>query len=158
MTTAREHITELCREVAGKPWRILELGSHAGISTAAMAMAAQLSEITSVDLCDTVPQSDRERYWAGLGLTNIKPVQADAREFLRASLATNRQWDFVFHDAVHGEAAMPEYIWAAYLADRLAIHDWEQLSPASQNRVALLFRFTRSSSDAKGRVLFVGWQ
>ena len=45
MTTAPKHIAELCEIVAGKDWRILELGSHAGLSTAALAIAAPESTI-----------------------------------------------------------------------------------------------------------------
>lgn len=158
MTTAREHIAQLCHQVVAQEWRVLELGSHKGISTAAMALAAPKSTIVSVDLCDTVSQAWRESYWAGFGLTNIIPVQADAGRFLRDSQLRLDAWDFIFHDAVHGEAAVPEYLTAAGLADRLAIHDWEQLAPASQARVAGQFRYSTTSGDSKGRVLFMGWR
>jgi predicted O-methyltransferase YrrM len=46
---------------------ILELGSHAGISTAALAIAAPESTVVSVDLCDTVCEDDRLAYWQLLG-------------------------------------------------------------------------------------------
>ena len=53
MTTAVMHIEVLCR-YAKRATSILELGSHAGISAAAMALANPHATIVSVDLCDTV--------------------------------------------------------------------------------------------------------
>ena len=54
-TTCREHIALICREAA-QCQTILELGSHAGVSAAAIAMAAPGAVVTSVDLCDEVPE------------------------------------------------------------------------------------------------------
>jgi predicted O-methyltransferase YrrM len=156
MTTAREHISELCKNVVGKQWRILELGSHAGISTAALAIAAPESTVVSVDLCDTVPEEHRRAYWHVLGLENVEPVRDDAGRFLRQSQLLLENWDFVFHDAAHGEAVMPEYLTAAGLTARLAIHDFEQLGVSSQQQLRRLFRSTTETSDRLGRVLFVG--
>lgn len=158
MTTSREQICQLCEIVAGQEWRILELGSHAGISTAALAIAAPMSTIVSVDLCDVVPQAIREEYWATLGIENIQSIAADAAWFLRESQLHLESWDFIFHDAVHGEHALSEYLTAAGITERLAIHDFEQLSPSSQGQVADLFAFKSVSIDDKGRRLFVGWQ
>lgn len=157
MTTAKKHISELCRIVAGRDWRILELGSHAGISTAALAIAAPQSVVVSVDLCDTVPQSARVEHWESLGIDNIQPVQDDAGRFLRESQLHLESWDFIFHDAAHGEAVVPEYLAAAGITQRLAIHDWEQLSLASQSQVAARFSITTTSEDTRGRTLFVGY-
>lgn len=156
MTTAKEHIADLCRIVEGKDWRVLELGSHLGLSTAALAIAAPESTIVSVDLCDTVPEAKRVDYWRLLRLDNVQPVKADAGWFLRESQLHLEPWDCIFHDAVHGEAALPEYLTAAGLCGVLAIHDFEQLSPASQDKVASRFRRVVTSDDAKGRRLFVG--
>lgn len=157
MTTAREHIADLCRIVAGRDWRVLELGSHVGLSAAALAIAAPESTIVSVDLCDTVPEAKRVDYWRLLKLDNIQPVKADAGRFLRESQLHLEPWDFIFHDAIHGEAALPEYLTAAGLCSVLAIHDFEQLSPRSQAEVTRRFRTVATSDDAKGRRLFVGW-
>lgn len=157
MTTAREHIADLCRIVEGKDWRVLELGSHAGLSTAALAIAAPESTIVSVDLCDTVPEARRVDYWRLLKLDNVQAVKADAGRFLRESQLHLEPWDFIFHDAVHGEAALREYLTAAGLCSVLAIHDFEQLSQPSQAAVAKRFREVATSDDAKGRRLFVGW-
>lgn len=158
MTTAREHIADLCRIVHGQDWRILELGSHAGLSTAALAIAAPQSTVVSVDLCDTVPESHRVAYWDTIGLENIQPVQADAGRFLRDCQLGLEPWDVIFHDAVHGEAALPEYMTAAGMCSILAIHDFEQLRPASQEQVASRFVSVATSDDTRGRRLFVGWK
>lgn len=154
MTTAVEHIADICRIVEGQRWRVLELGAHRGISTAAIALASPESEVVSVDLCDTVRECERVSYWHSLGITNITPVACSASEYL----LHRHDFHFIFHDAVHGDCAIEEYV-ASSLACTvgLAIHDWEQLSPASALRVADFFRGgTRASQDSRGRWLFVG--
>ena len=156
MTTAPKHIAELCEIVAGKDWRILELGSHAGLSTAALAIAAPESTIVSVDLCDTIPQETREEYWRLLGIENIQPVQDDAKRFLWESSLHLEAWDLIFHDAVHGESALNEYLTAAAMTDILAIHDFEQLGSTSRREVCSRFYFYSESADDRGRTLFVG--
>ena len=158
MTTAREHIAMLCEIVCGKEdGRILELGSHAGISTAALAIAAPESTVVSVDLCDTVCQEDRVAYWSLLGIENIQPIQDDAGRFLRQCQLHLESWDFVFHDAAHGDAVLPEYLTAAGICDALAIHDWEQLSDVSQNSIRSRFKIVvESHRDSRGRQMFVG--
>lgn len=158
MTTAREHIAFLCEIVAGQEdWRILELGSHAGISTAALAIASPSSTVVSVDLCDTVCEADRVAYWTLLELENIQPVQADAGRFLRDCQLGLEPWDMIFHDACHGDAVLPEYLTAAGLCNVLAIHDWEQLSPGAQASIAERFWSIKVlSPDSRGRQMFVG--
>lgn len=159
MTTAREHIAQLCEIVAGKEWRILELGSHAGISTAALAIAAPESTVVSVDLCDTVCEADRVAYWSLLGIENIQPVEDDAGRFLRQCQLGLEPWDFIFHDAAHGDAVLPEYLTAAGMCDVLAIHDWEQLSDASQNAIRSRFKAVlETHRDSRGRQMFVGFK
>jgi hypothetical protein len=156
MTTDKRHIGMLCEAVEGQEWRILELGSHAGLSTAAMALAAPGSTITAVDLCDTVSEAMRTTYWSTLGLTNIEPVAASAADFLSSCLP--RQFDFVFHDAVHGPAAFFEYLGCAEITSGLAIHDYEQLPAEMQAAIVAKFSTTTTNADGKGRVLFMGWK
>jgi len=108
MTTATEHIAALCEVVAGNNWEILELGSHAGISTAALALAAPESNVVSVDLCDTITEAVRVEYWETLGIANIKPVAGDAWEFLRWCQQESIACDFIFHDAAHGDGVLHE--------------------------------------------------
>ena len=156
MTTDKRHIGKLCEAVEGQEWRILELGSHAGLSTAAMALAAPVSTITAVDLCDTVSEAMRTTYWATLGLTNIEPVAASAGDFLSSCLPG--QFDFIFHDAVHGPAAFFEYLGCAEITSGLAIHDYEQLPAEMQAAIEAKFSHTATDADGKGRVLFVGWK
>lgn len=156
MTTAPEHIAALCEVVAGMNWEVLELGSHAGISTAALALAAPESNVVSVDLCDTIPEAVRVAYWATLGIASIQPVAGDAWEFLRWCQTHIIYWDFIFHDAAHGDRVLHEYTAAASMTKVLAIHDWEQLSPSSQEAVSQRFREWTATPDAQGRELFIG--
>jgi predicted O-methyltransferase YrrM len=156
MTTAREHIAMICEAVEGREWNILELGSHAGISTAAIALAAPESKITSVDLCDTVQEAMRLVYWASNGVTNITPVAGTAEGFLRTCLPG--QFDVVFHDAVHGPAAFSEYLACVEITRILFIHDFEQLPEDMQEAIRWKFPASNTNTDAKGRVLFWGYK
>lgn len=155
MTTDKGHISLICQFAQGSSGDVLELGSHAGISTAAIAMAVNGRRVISVDLCDTVPESQRVSYWHGLGLRNVTPIADTAMRYL-SGLPRSRQFGLIFHDAAHGDAVVGEYMLAATLADVLAIHDWEQLSPQHQRSVADLFCVTVTDKDSRGRVLFVG--
>jgi predicted O-methyltransferase YrrM len=159
MTTSKEHVAILCEMAAGIRGRILELGSHAGISTAALALASPGSTIVSVDLCDTVPESARTEYWSSLGIANVQPVRADAGAFLRSSQLRLDQWSLIFHDAAHGDAVVPEYLTAAGICYSLAIHDWEQLSRDSQSLIGRRFPGQVAyPADSRGRQLWIGTQ
>lgn len=155
MTTDAKHLAALCRIVEGKKYRILEFGSHAGISAAAMALASPESTIVAVDLCDTVPEPYRVDYWHSLGIANIVPVADATGTYLAA--CQPRDVDVVFHDAVHGIAAFPEYVRCAEIAAVVALHDFEQLPGDMQTAVAEKFRRSTQDADATGRVLFVGY-
>ena len=154
MTTASEHIAMICEAVEGREWNILELGSHAGISTAAMALAAPKATIVSVDLCDTVPQWSRTAYWESLGIENITPVAGAAGAYLQTAPA----FDLVFHDSVHGDLVVGEYLRCAEIGRVVAIHDFEQLSPANAELVIARFTDHSTTPDERGRLLFVGKQ
>lgn len=158
MTTDRRHIADVCELCEGSTGSILELGSHAGISTAAIALAAPDANVYSVDLCDTVPESARVEYWAGLNISNIYPAGVSAHLYLSAMASMGGWFDVIFHDAAHGEAVLSEYVLAASMCDRLAIHDYEQLSRESQQRIESFFTRIDKSTDAKGRELFRGFQ
>jgi len=151
MTTSRCHI-RLLAQLAGEADTVLELGSHAGISTAAMALAAPKATIVSVDLCDTVPQWSRTAYWESLGIGNITPVAGAAGAYLQTAPA----FDLVFHDAVHGDLVVGEYLRCAEIGQVVAIHDFEQLSPANAELVIARFIDHSTTPDERGRLLFVG--
>jgi predicted O-methyltransferase YrrM len=154
MSTCRKHIAMLCAIIEGQAWRIAELGSHRGITAAALALAAPRSTIWAVDLCDTVPEPARIDYWKGLGLDNIRPVHSSASDYL-SSLAPGGL-DFVYHDAAHGPSAFFEYLGCVEIASTVAIHDWELLPPEMQQAVAAKFSTHSTDSDERGRLLFVG--
>jgi predicted O-methyltransferase YrrM len=155
MTTDKKHIHKLCDLVNGYSYKILELGSHAGISTAALALASPNSTVDSVDLCDTIPQHARVSYWNSLGIKNITPFACSAEQFLNQ---TNTYYDFIFHDAVHGSKAMNEYIQCSNICNILAIHDFEQLSKLEQDIVSTKFKSHLIDIDLKGRMLFIGFK
>jgi predicted O-methyltransferase YrrM len=156
MTTWRGHIQMLAHAAeASKCKTILELGSHAGLSTAALALAVPTARVISVDLCDTVPEQARVDYWASLGITNITPVTDTAANYLSRC---KERFDLIFHDAVHGDAAADEYIACAEMTEMLAIHDWEQLGIEYQDDIVNRFDHWEATSDAKGRLLFLGWR
>ena len=156
MTTDPRHLAALCEIVEGKEYRILEFGSHAGISASAMALASPESTIFAVDLCDTVPEASRVAYWQSLGITNVIPV-AEATGLYFAECPPGK-FDVVFHDATHGIAAFPEYVRCAEIAAVVAIHDFEQLPDDMQAALAAKFRRSTKDADVKGRVLFVGYR
>jgi len=156
MTTDPKHLAILCGVVEGLECRILEFGSHAGISAAAMALASPLSEVVAVDLCDTVPEAARVAYWQSLGITNIVPVAEATGTYLEQ--CPPGEFDFVFHDAVHGVGAFLEYLGCAEIARVVAIHDFEQLPDDMQAAVEAKFKESAKDADDKGRVLFVGYR
>ncbi len=156
MTTWRGHI-QMLAYAARNCRTILELGSHQGFSTAAMAIAAPEARIVSVDLCDTIPQEQRVEYWKSLGIKNICPVKDDAAAYLARCLRSGEKFDFVFHDAVHGDAAADEYMACSRIGKMLAIHDWERLGSEYQDDLINRFKNWEATSDAKGRHMFLGW-
>lgn len=155
MTTNKEHIRKLCNLVANQKYKILELGSHAGISTAGLALASPESSIDSVDLCDTIPEGRRVSFWSSFGIKNITPFGCSAQSFLQTNV---HHYDFIFHDAMHGSRALNEYLFCCNICDILAIHDFEQLSGSEQEQVISKFKYHLLDSDPKGRVLFIGWK
>lgn len=157
MTTAREHIQEIAC-AASHSRTILELGSHQGFSAAAIAIANPQAQVVSVDLCDTIPQEQRVEYWNKLGIKNIFPVNSDAASYLAMCLRKRETFDFIFHDALHGDRAADEYISCSELTQALAIHDWEQLGSNYQEDLKNRFHYWNESSDVRGRFLFLAWK
>lgn len=154
MTTNKEHIQQICDVIKDTNGTIVELGSHAGISAAAIALSAPESKVFSIDLCDTINEKTRINYWNSLGINNIIPKACSAIDFLRSS---GIEYDYIFHDAMHGSRAMNEYLLCAGLARRgLFIHDFEQLTTSEQNLIMSMFDNSRITFDTKGRALFIG--
>lgn len=152
MTTDKKHIELICELIYNKQYNILELGSHRGLSTAAIALASPLSKIVSVDLSDTITQDERERYWKTLDILNIESVTNYAMDFLQDC----GYYDLIFHDALHGDQAVPEYLLCSEKTKILVIHDFEQLSDTNQRQVISLFDSYLMDMDTRGRVLFIG--
>lgn len=154
MTTDRKHIGMLCKIVENKNMKILELGSYQGISTAAIALASNGSQITSVDLSDHILSDMRLNYWNFFGIHNIESITCDAYKFILDCGI----YDFIFHDAVHGDKSMVEYIICANKTNILAIHDFEQMHKNNREYIKSLFKNCIEDFDACGRCLFIGFK
>ena len=152
MTTARRHIEMICGMAYGKT--VLELGSHAGISATAIALAGGI--VTSVDLCDTISEQERIDYWRFNGVT-IKPWAGTAAAYLEhcEKYPDVVSFDIIFHDAMHGDRAFGEYMACANICGTLVIHDFEQLSPAGQVALKACTASSIEDADHLGRVLFI---
>jgi predicted O-methyltransferase YrrM len=156
-TTAAVHIAVLAKYAAGCR-SIVELGTHQGIATAALALAAPTAEITAVDWFGGEWVQRREDFWSRAGVPTglIRQIQAEVGLFVREAATAGRRSDMAFHDATHGDAVIEEYMDCAKIADIVAIHDFELLSPHNRARVESVLSASHESADSRGRVLFVG--
>jgi predicted O-methyltransferase YrrM len=156
-TTAAVHIAVLS-QCAAKCQSIVELGTHQGIATAALALAAPSATIIAVDWGGDETIQARKEFWSGLGIQPdfVQQVQAEVGGFLRGVVSSGARFGMVFHDATHGDAVIEEYMDCAKVAGIVAIHDFELLSPGNRERVEAVLSTLHESADARGRVLFVG--
>jgi predicted O-methyltransferase YrrM len=118
-------VRAICMAAASvSPATILELGSHRGLSAAALSLACPSATVTAVDLGDEVPPEVRIAHYGSVGVP-VVDVRASSADYLAAC----GEFDVIFHDSIHGESAIEEYR-AAWAKTRkiLAIHDWEQVN------------------------------
>lgn len=157
-TTDRAHLATLHRLVKErKPQSILELGAGAGVSGAAIGMAAESStEQVIVDDGKEFPPDHYQALWQACGVTKTLVV-GDSWGFLQSR---ERQADFIFHDAMHGQGAVREYrrCWELTRPGGvLAIHDVDHIDLPS-----LVRQFApeawRVLSDDKQRELGIFWK
>lgn len=153
-TTAAIHVAEVCRHAVGRE-SIIELGTHQGLATAAIKLAAPAARVVTVDWGN---HPDRQHRWLAAGLEpgDIFEVQTEVSSLLRGLLRARGRCGLIFHDASHGDAVVEEYLDCAALADVVAIHDFELLSPLNRERVLGVLEPLHESADSRGRVLFVG--
>ena len=146
-------VRAICMAAASvSPATILELGSHRGLSAAALSLACPWATVTAVDLGDEVPPEVRIAHYDAIGVT-VVDVQCSSADYL----ASSGEFDVIFHDSIHGEAAIDEYR-AAWAKTRkiLAIHDWEQvnrdigLDPPPREQIAHI--------DSRGRITAILWK
>lgn len=156
-TTASVHIAVLS-QYAAKCKSIIELGTHQGIATAAIALAAPEADVIAVDWGGAETIQARKEFWSRFGIQAdfIQQIQAEVGWFLRGAVDSGARFDMVFHDATHGDAVIEEYMDCAKVAGIVAIHDFELLSPHNRERVEAVLSTLHESADARGRVLFVG--
>ena len=156
-TTAAVHIAVLAK-YAAKCQSIVELGTHQGIATAALALAAPAADVIAVDWGGAETMQGRKEFWGRFGIQAdfIQQIQAEVGGFLRGAVGSGSRFGFLFHDATHGDAVIEEYMDCAKIADIVAIHDFELLSPGNRERVESVLSTLHESADARGRVLFVG--
>lgn len=156
-TTSAVHIAEVARHAAGCK-SIVELGTHHGISLAAIALAAPGARVTAVDWMSEETAKHRDAMWASVGVPagSVTQVRAEVGGFIRECVASGVEYDMVFHDATHGDAVVDEYIKCARMAKIVAIHDFELLNTQNRGRVEQVLETLHESADSRGRVLFVG--
>lgn len=132
---------------------IVELGSHRGLSAAALALACPGATVTAIDLGDEVPREVRLAHYAATGVT-VADVQMSSADFLRDCEPA----DVIFHDSIHGPSAVPEYL-AAWDKCRkvLAIHDWEQIDGGAFE-AAVKPSKVMTHTDARGRQTAILWR
>lgn len=156
-STSVEHLLELYH-AASNSRKILEIGSFKGHSTVALALAAQQNKgwVISVDLCDATPEVDRVNYWNSLKIYNISPYSMSSKEYLE--MKPEMSYDFIFHDAEHGDHVIDEYnkCWRKLLPQGiLAIHDFDRLSNQEKFINFISPKSYRISSDNRGRQLAI---
>lgn len=139
--------------------KVLELGSYKGISTVGLAYAAahNMGVVHSVDLCDEITSAERIKYWESLDppITNIDSYKSSAYDYLARTL---KKYQFIFHDAAHGNQTLPELQLAWQKLEEngeLAIHDWEQITERDSFLSEVGPSPYSSSVDKKGRHLVV---
>lgn len=146
-------VRAICMAAASvSPATILELGSHRGLSAAALSLACPWASVTAVDLGDEVPPEVRIAHYDVIGVP-VVDVQCSSAEYL----ARCGEYDVIFHDSIHGEAAIDEYL-AAWAKTRkiLVVHDWEQvnrdigLGPPQREQLVHI--------DTRGRITAMLWK
>ena len=128
-------------------------GSYYGYSTSAFALSSPNSQIISIDLSDYIPEQQRVDLWNTLGINNINPYTMSTSQFLERN---EKYYDVIFHDAIHGPTAIPEYMKCVKITDCLIIHDFEQMYTIQQQEIKQYFNNTLENYDDKGRCLFIG--
>ena len=156
-STSVEHLLELYY-AASNSRHILEIGSYKGHSTVALALAARPNKgyVISVDLCDATPEADRVNYWNSLKIYNISPYAMSSKEYLE--MKPEMIYDFIFHDADHGDHIIPELITCWSRLSRygiLAVHDFDCLSDKEGFINLISPRSVSVTADDRGRELGV---
>ena len=157
-TTDVQHVKDLYDTVVLNDYqKILELGSYKGISTVALALAAEETSgwVCSVDLCDEIQNAERVDYWTKYKVNHrIFPYKGSALDYLRDE--DNPKYDFIFHDAAHGDSVLPElYLCWHKAVQAFAMHDFEQISDPDTFIKNINPRRWSKSPDKRGRELAI---
>lgn len=139
---------------------VCEIGSHKGFSTAAIAHALTnpFSRLFSVDNEMSVPANKRMELFLELGVDRqIMQRNESGMDHLVRCAKNADQYDIIFHDAIHGHEAMPEYLlsWALVKPGGwLIIHDWEQVAQLGADTKHIINHCGMYEvTDTRGRVL-----
>lgn len=139
---------------------VCEIGSHKGFSTAAIAQAisGECSGVWSVDNEMNVPAGERLDLFKSLGIDwKINQKNTTGLEYLIHCAKCADQYDIIFHDAIHGFEAMPEYLLSWTLVKPggyLIIHDWEQVESLCADRKQIIDHCGMTEIvDSRGRSL-----
>ena len=133
-TTDINHIYQLFSAALERKCKtIVEIGSYLGVSTLALSYANRFYpiQIKSIDLCDEVDSTYRQKYWSKHDVDYIESVDCSTWDFISAAKTSGEKYDFIFHDAQHGDHVVPEYIALSMLINDggvLAMHDLDQIT------------------------------
>lgn len=157
-TTDINHIYELFYAgIERKCTSIVEIGSYLGVSTLALSYINRFwqIDITSVDLCDEIKSDYRQNYWKNHGVDYIKSKDCSTWDFINEAKSNNLKFDYIFHDAQHGDIVVPEYIALSTLINEggvLAMHDLDQISDLDSLIRKINFKSYKTMTDIKGRM------
>jgi predicted O-methyltransferase YrrM len=157
-TTDINHIYELFYAGLERNCKsIVEIGSYLGVSTLALSYIQRfypLLSITSVDLCDEISSEYRQNYWYKHGVNYIESKDCSTWDFINNARHNRTKYDYIFHDAQHGDIVVNEYIALSTLINEggvLAMHDLDQISDLDGLISKINFKSYKTMTDIKGR-------
>lgn len=157
-TTDINHIYELFNAALERKCKsIVEIGSYLGVSTLALSYVNRFHpiHITSVDLCDEIDSTHRQKYWSKRDVDFIESIDCSTQNFIDMAKQTKSKFDFIFHDAQHGDIVVNEYISLSTLINTggiLAMHDLDQISDLPALIRKINFSHYRLLTDNKKRI------
>jgi predicted O-methyltransferase YrrM len=157
-TTDINHIYELFAAALDRNCKsIVEIGSYLGVSTLALSYLQRfypLHSIVSVDLCDEILSDYRQNYWNKNGVNYIESKDCSSWDFINNAKQNGIKYDFIFHDAQHGDTVVPEYIALSTMINEggvLTMHDLDQITDLNDLISKINFKSHKLITDSKGR-------
>lgn len=157
-TTDINHIYELFNAALERKCKsIVEIGSYLGVSTLALSYVNRFYpiDIISIDLCDEIDSTYRQKYWSKRDVDYIRSIDWSTQNFIDKARESGSKFDFIFHDAQHGDIVIPEYIALSTLINTggvLAMHDLDQITDLPGLIRKINFSHYRLLTDNKKRI------